>query len=76
MQNRVPSCQPISTYPWVEKANARLKRLPAEKELATDILNEVAKGNILSPELLRRRAVRMGEKFGASDQTDVLIGHR
>lgn len=29
----------------LEKENARLKRLLAEKELAIDILNEVAKGN-------------------------------
>lgn len=28
----------------LEKENARLKRLLAEKELAIDILNEVAKG--------------------------------
>ena len=52
----------------LEKENARLKRLLAEKELAIDILNEVAKGKILSPEP-RRRAVRMAvEKFGASER--------
>ncbi|MBT9298988.1 IS3 family transposase [Rhodococcus sp. GOMB7] len=52
----------------LEKENARLKRLLAEKELAIDILNEVAKGKFLSPEP-RRRAVRMAvEKFGASER--------
>ncbi|MGO2647264.1 MAG: IS3 family transposase [Brevibacterium aurantiacum] len=52
----------------LEKENARLKKLVAEKELAIDILNEVAPGKILSPEP-RRRAVRMAqEKFGASER--------
>ncbi|MGP5195542.1 IS3 family transposase [Arthrobacter rhombi] len=52
----------------LEKENARLKKLVAEKELAFDILNEVAPGKILSPEP-RRRAVRMAqEKFGASER--------
>ncbi|WP_087503882.1 MULTISPECIES: IS3 family transposase [unclassified Rhodococcus (in: high G+C Gram-positive bacteria)] len=52
----------------LEKENARLKRLLAEKELAIDILNVVAKGKFLSPEP-RRRAVRMAvEKFGTSER--------
>ncbi|WP_156808958.1 IS3 family transposase [Arthrobacter sp. TB 23] len=52
----------------LEKENARLKKLVAEKELTIDILNEVAKGKFLSPEP-RRRAVRMAqEKFGASER--------
>ncbi|MGP5227057.1 IS3 family transposase [Arthrobacter rhombi] len=52
----------------LEKENARLKKLVAEKELAIDILSEVAPGKILSPEP-RRRAVRMAqEKFGASER--------
>jgi len=33
----------------LEKENARLKRLLAEKELAIDILNEVAKGKFCAP---------------------------
>ena len=68
----------------LEKENARLKRLLAEKELAIDILNEVARGKFEAPSdaaaLLAWRSIPLGHLSGSRarcwGKTGLLIGRR
>ncbi len=52
----------------LEKENARLKKLLAEKELDIDILKEVSRGNILSPTRRRAAVEQVCRRLGVSER--------
>jgi hypothetical protein len=62
----------------LEKENARVKRLLAEKELVNDMLREVARGKMVTPRRRWMAVVSLQDRFGVSERRAcrVLAQHR